>query len=79
MHDREQVLLLRVGRSSQSAQTDGAITIGVRSWILPISSVASVVMIVPDQYQASSWSSGTSGFFHSSYRPAKARMSPSVR
>src|ERR1700728_3412075 len=32
--------------SSQSAQSPGATTIGVRSWILPISSVASVVMIV---------------------------------
>jgi hypothetical protein len=40
--------------SSHSAQSAGATTIGVRSWILPISSVASVVMIVADQYQASS-------------------------
>ena len=40
--------------SSHSAQSPGATTIGVRSWILPISSVASVVMIVADQYQASS-------------------------
>jgi hypothetical protein len=40
--------------SSHSAQLSGATTIGVRSWILPISSVASVVMIVADQYQASS-------------------------
>jgi len=56
----------RLAGSSHSAQSAGAITIGVRSWILPISSVASVVMIVADQYQASSWSSGSSGFFHSS-------------
>src|ERR1700722_6490415 len=40
--------------SSQSAQSSGAMTIGVRSWIRPLPSVACVVMIDPDQYHASS-------------------------
>jgi hypothetical protein len=52
--------------SSQSGQVSCAMTIGVLSWIRPISSVACVVMIDADQYQASSWSSGTSEFRHSS-------------
>jgi hypothetical protein len=52
--------------SSQSVQLSGAITIGVLSWIRPMSSVACVVMIDADQYQASSWSSGTAAFRQSS-------------
>src|SRR5580693_906584 len=70
--------LLAAG-SSQSAQRAGSITIGIRSWICPISSSARVVMIVADHSQARGSSSGTLLSRHSSYRPAKASTPRSSR